>query len=169
MNVGPHITDALWGWVSKAAHRRDPDFVIGGHADPYLRRWWLIPRNRVFNIYLHQLLRSDDDRALHDHPWLNCSFILQGGYVEHTIAAGSVHRRVERRTGDVAARSPWTAHRLEVSGPCWSLFLTGPTVRAWGFHCPRGWVHWRDFTAPNDTGQVGRGCGDESAQEVARA
>ena len=26
-------------------------------------------RNKIFNIYLHQIIRSDDDRALHDHPY----------------------------------------------------------------------------------------------------
>lgn len=50
------------------AKRRPPDVVIGGDASPYMRRWWVIPRNRRFNVYLHHFLRSDDDRALHDHP-----------------------------------------------------------------------------------------------------
>ena len=59
------------------------------------------------------------------------------------------------------------AHRIELTadatGPlfpgCWTLFLFGPTVREWGFHCPqRGWVHWRDFTAPGKPGEIGPGC-----------
>ena len=65
---------------------RKPDFIIGPKDAPYLRRWWIIPRNRLFNIYLHQILRSDDDRALHDHPWINCSIILKGRYMEVTPA-----------------------------------------------------------------------------------
>ena len=40
--------------------------VIGKN---YLSRWHIIPRNRYFNIYLHKFVGSDDDRALHDHPW----------------------------------------------------------------------------------------------------
>jgi hypothetical protein len=59
---------------------RDPDFVIGRAGRPYLRRWWVIPRNRWFNIYLQEILQDDDDRALHDHPWVNCSIILRGSY-----------------------------------------------------------------------------------------
>lgn len=47
---------------------RPPDVIIGGALHPYLRRWWLIPRNR--------------------------------------------------------------------------------------------WLHWREFTAPQDAGAIGRGCGD---------
>ncbi|HEX7687380.1 MAG TPA: hypothetical protein VF453_06730 [Burkholderiaceae bacterium] len=141
--------------------RRPPDFVIGGAARPYLRRWWVIPRNRLFNVYLHQFLRSDDDRALHDHPWANASILLRGRYVEHTISAGGIEHRRELRAGDFRLRpSGRFAHRVElVDGPCWTLFLTGPRYREWGFHCPRaGWIHWEKFTAADDVGAVGRGC-----------
>ena len=69
------IRAAILNW----AKARKPDFIIGGHDAPYLLRWWLIPRNRFFNVYVHQFLRSDDDRALHDHPWLlNCAILLNG-------------------------------------------------------------------------------------------
>lgn len=29
--------------------------------------------------------------------------------------------------------------------PCWSLVVTGPPRRRWGFWCPKGWVHWKEF------------------------
>ena len=44
-------------WFEKIALRK-PDFVIGGHDDPYMLRWWIIPRNRFFNIYLHKFLHD---------------------------------------------------------------------------------------------------------------
>src|SRR3546814_18227298 len=69
---------------ARIVDRRPPNFVIGGQQDPYMRRGWVIPRSRFINIYLHQVLRPDDDRALHDHPWLNLSLILDGGYWEIT-------------------------------------------------------------------------------------
>jgi hypothetical protein len=134
--------------------RRTPDFIVGGAADPYLLRWWLIPRNRWLNVYLHHFLRSDDDRALHDHPWWNVSVILKGAYVEHTTAGAQRYA-----AGDVKARLGKTAHRIELTdGPCWTLFITGPRFREWGFHCPNGWRHWGDFTSPINKGEVGRGC-----------
>ena len=141
--------------------RRPPDFVIGGSERPYLLRWFVLPRNRLFNVYLHHFLRSDDDRALHDHPWANCSILLRGHYLEHTIAAGGIHRRERLQAG--AWRLRWSgrlAHRIElIDGPCWTLFMTGPKYRAWGFHCPeQGWVHSRRFTASDDPGAVGKGC-----------
>jgi hypothetical protein len=147
-----HITDRC--------SKRDPDFVIGGHERPYLRRWFVIPRNRWMNIYIHHFLRSDDDRALHDHPWVNCSILLRGTYVEHRIADGGVHHRTLLRAGDIVLRWAKDAHRIEIdAGDAWTLFITGPVVRSWGFHCPAGWVHWREFTNPADGGAtIGRGC-----------
>lgn len=142
--------------------RRRPDLVIGGPLLPYLMRWYVIPRNPVLNIYLHRFLRSDDDRALHDHPWVNASYLLEGSYTEHTIAAGGIHNRHERRAGAIVLRGPRAAHRIELNnvGPCTTLFITGPRMRDWGFHCPAGWVHWRRFTDPRDEGAIGRGCGE---------
>jgi hypothetical protein len=150
--------NALW---RRVADRRPADFVVGGHDNPYLLRWFVIPRNPIFNIYLHLFLRSDDDRALHDHPWVSLSVLLSNQYTEHTIAAGGINRRTVLKAGDIRFRpSGQLAHRIELThGPCWTLFITGPRYRSWGFHCPeRGWVHWKDFTAKNDTGAIGKGC-----------
>lgn len=156
--------------------RRDPDFLIGGREHPYMKRWWLIPRNRLCNVYLHNMLRSDDDRALHDHPWWSLSFCLKGGLTELTFAdAGAparlaadgevadeeeIYRARDISAGDVVWRSASFAHRLVVDDleECWTLFITGPVIRRWGFHCPKGWRHWKDFVAPSDSGDIGRGC-----------
>lgn len=145
------------------AMERGPDFVIGGQDKPYLFRWFLIPRNRFFNIYLHKFLRSDDDRALHDHPWPWCSILLRGSYVEWSKPApgsplGFTVQRFEE--GSVRFHGPRFAHRLviDTGTVCWTLFITGPRVREWGFHCPKGWVSWKKFTDPEDSGAVGPGC-----------
>lgn len=141
--------------------RRPPDFVIGGEERPYLRRWWMIPRNRFFNVYLHEFLRSDDDRAHHTHPWaFNVSLLLRGHYVEHTIERGGLLVRTLRRAGALKLRIGAAPHRLELvdDAPCWTLFITGPRVREWFFLCSDRRVHWKDFTAPGDRGAIGRGC-----------
>lgn len=153
------LCERLADWLIGTAAERGPDFTIGGAGDPYLHRWWLIPRNPVFNIYLHQFIRSDDDRALHDHPWFNLSILLRGRYVEETIRAGGIHGRIVRYAGDFKFRSPWHAHRIELDdGDCWTLFITGPRLRQWGFHCPQGWRHWREFTSGERGETIGRGC-----------
>lgn len=145
----------LAAWAQSVIDSRAPDFVIG---NDYLRRWWIVPRNESANVYLHYMLHSDDDRALHDHPWPNISVLIAGRYFEH-LPDGSV---VERKAGDVVTREATDAHRLElVDGEtAISLFLTGPKVREWGFHCPNGWKVWTEFVDMTNTGQVGPGCGD---------
>jgi hypothetical protein len=163
------IRSAILRW----ARNREPDFVIGGQDSPYLRRHWLIPRNRLFNVYVHEFLRSDDDRALHDHPWLfNASWLIDGDYREHTIRAGGVAEATTRQAGDWKFRWGPAPHRVELRQevefdgqwavgyfvPCWTVFITGPIVRNWGFHCPRRWVPWQEFTDSRDKGSIGRGC-----------
>lgn len=150
------IKEAILHW----AQARKPDFIVGGVDNPYLMRYWLIPRNRFFNIYVHQFRRSDDDRALHCHPWLfNASWIIQGEYTEHTIAEGGVANAALRKAGAWKFRWGRAPHRVELhAGWCWTVFVTGPVVRMWGFHCPRGWVPWQQFVSARDKGSVGRGC-----------
>lgn len=154
MRLHRSLLGPLNRWAIKLALSREPDISIGGREDPYLERWFAIPRNRWFNIYVHRFCRSDDDRALHDHPWVNCSVLLEGSYVEHTDAG-----RTERQAGEVKLRTAKAAHRIELTnGRCWTLFITGPRVREWGFCCPNGWRHWRDFTAGKRGETIGRGC-----------
>lgn len=152
-----------------SAELREPDFVIGEPGEPYLRRWWLIPRNPLFNVYLHQIIRSDADRELHCHPWWNASIILRGLYIERMPLQRNQPAELDyeccvdklRAPMDVVLRRGGDRHRLIVDGaPCWSLFITGPRYRTWGFHCRLGFVPWFRFVDENDPGKVGRGCGE---------
>lgn len=120
--------------------RRKPDFVVNGTGEErdYLRRWWIWPRNRWANAYLHVFHRSDDARAVHDHPWFNVSIILRGRYREHFHDGTSK----VRKPGHVVFRSARALHRLELLTPAvTTIFLTGPRVRTWGFQTPdKGWI-----------------------------
>lgn len=139
----------------------------------YMERWWRIPRNWALNAYFHIVRRSDDDRALHDHPWWNFSCVLDGGYFEHEIMEGGVHRRTWYGPGAMRFRWHGTkAHRLELKAtlmrdapmrsireemaydpnrmvelPVTTIFLTGPVLRRWGFHHPSQWVDAYDWDA----------------------
>src|SRR6185312_200421 len=113
MKIASWILRRLVDLAGRVSLSRRPDIVIGGEDNPYLRRWWVIPRNRIFNIYLHHFMRSDDDRALHDHPWVNCSILISGEYDEHTIAKGGVNHRQRLTAGQLKFRGPRFAHRVE--------------------------------------------------------
>lgn len=161
--------------------RRKPDFIIGPPDRPYMLRWYLLPRNRWGNVYLHKFIRSDDDRALHDHPWLSLSIVVSGGYFEITQAADGTHERRWYSAGSILFRRPTSRHRIELGNeetgrwqweagngdfivaaysprPAWTVFITGPHVRTWGFWCPRGFVPWMEFVKPGQSGEVGKGC-----------
>lgn len=151
--------------------------IIGNN---YMTRYFIIPRNPWFNIYLHRYTGSDDDRALHDHPWRSVSFLLKGELQEHSKTDHfDTHKSVNREhtyysgerfgtceTTRITAvyrflpkfRSAKYTHRIELmSDTAWTLFFTGPKIREWGFHCPKGWVHWRQFTDRSGN-NIGRGC-----------
>lgn len=145
--------------------RREPDLYVGGKEKPYLKRWHVIPQNRFLNIYLHKFLRDDDDRALHCHPWYSLSIGL--GFYEEIIKKKDGNIRVRRFPLFPVFRKAAHAHRIILPRdqrgrpiPTWTIFITGPKVREWGFHCPKGWRHWRDFCDERDGGSVGKGCGD---------
>lgn len=143
-------------WFINRITSRPPDVKI---REDYLHRWWVMPRNRFFNIYLHHITGSDYDLALHDHPWWNVSIPLRGKVLEVRQDANIV-----MQPGKVVFRRGSTPHRLEMGdgAEAWTLFLTGPKYRRWGFHCPKGWVHWEDFVDPLDKGKIGRGCGEHT-------
>jgi len=156
------MKDQIVNWLLAIADRRGPNFTVkrGETDEVYLERWWVIPRNRWFNIYLHHFIGSDDDRALHDHPWISLSFLLQGSYVEHTILKGGTHQRRRYSAGHVIFRRATHTHRIEIDPgtDAWTCFITGPVIREWGFHCPAGWRHFKLFTDTRDYGKTGRGC-----------
>lgn len=98
----PRLGEWLQRWL-----RLEPHQVIGGPDDPYLLRWYVIPRNPWLNVYVHKFCRSDDDRALHDHPWWFVSLMLSGRYDEITEAGTK-----RRRTGSIAYRPAAWRHRV---------------------------------------------------------
>jgi hypothetical protein len=129
---------------------------IGRDGSPYLTRWDVLG-NRFGpgrKLFLHLFHRSDADEALHDHPWDFWSLILAGGYWEHTDAGRRWHGplRLLRRP------ATWK-HRVEIPAGrrAWTLLWTSEKRRSWGFHCPGGWVHWKDFTDRSEASSSGCG------------
>lgn len=108
----------------------------------YLRRWKLFPRNKIFNIYLHQILLSDE-RVYHDHRYASLSFVLKGQMIESTHP--DRHRVV--KPWRVYYRSSTLLHFLTLFGepPVWTLFITGPELKDWGFMTKQGWVESQKY------------------------
>jgi hypothetical protein len=156
-------------WLVKRFARK-PDVIIGSERDPYLLRWHVIPRNPVLNIYLHKFLRSDDDRALHDHPWVSASLLFRGQYVEvrpkeRLYPAGRLRAKHHSapallfRGGEHPHRISLVPDRKGALQSAWTVFVTGPRYRQWFFYCPFGRRKWQDFTSPSEKTQGrARGC-----------
>ena len=120
---------------------RKPDVVI---RDQYLLRWHLIPRNRWFNIYLHKFIGSDDDMP-HDHPWDSFSILLKGRVMEAVFKGDDVKWVYPRRFVPYFRRAEHVHIVSILRTPTWTLFITGPKRREWGFHTARGFVRWDKY------------------------
>lgn len=137
---------------------------------PYLSRWYLVggldavndkgnpTETAVFtggifgvHVYLHRFHRSDDDDALHDHPWAwAVSLVLAGGYSEERRTKDD---RVERRSVRPPAINVIrhkNFHRVDLfETDAWSIFIAGPRVDSWGFwdRTTKEFWPWRTFIA----------------------
>lgn len=146
-------------------------FDIGRESKgTYLSRWVLRGKRMEGTgtaVYLHKFHRSDDDDALHCHPWPFTSVILWGGYWEHTAdRAGKVSRRWYG-PGRVLSRGAAHRHRVELPPgcDCWTLVFRGVKEKSWSFYCLNklGFltgksVPWRSFVDRMDSGALG--CGE---------
>lgn len=142
------------------------DIVIDNEL--YLRRWFVTPRTWAKRLFLHCILRADEQRHLHDHPWDFASLMLKGGYREkmastspflvlssvspfpecHASKAAleSIQFRVVR-PGQIVRNKAEHAHAVApLNGPVWTLVQTGQARRNWGFFVEGGqWVDWREY------------------------
>lgn len=116
---------AAWADVQMG---RAPDQELGRDTI-YLRRWYVHrDPDGAGNIYIHEMLRSDEDPELHDHPWENASILLRRKMREVTMSGTRL-----LVPGSVVLRAAQDRHRIEIDKPTVSLFLTGPRARTWGF------------------------------------
>lgn len=115
--------------------------VKNDEGDTYLIRYRLI-KTPWFGIYLHRILRSDDDRDLHDHPFSFLTLILKTGYVEQTPGG-----KKWKRPGSIIWHRAEDLHRLEIpeGKTTWTFFIRGPKRRSWGFATEDGWIDWRVY------------------------
>lgn len=123
--------------------------VIGGASNPLLVRY-VVFRCAAFGIFVHHLMRSDHDRALHDHPWPFVSIVLRGGYCElHDQTLDGSTFCLWHGPGSVLVRPAEWRHRFGLSRPAWTLVIVGRRQRRWGFFAPGGWCWWRKYNPAN--------------------
>lgn len=115
-----------------------------GHPEPMLIRYILF-RVPAIGIYLHKFVRSDYERALHDHPWPFLSILL-GSYVEvHDQTIDGKEVQVLHKKWSVLLRPAEWRHRVIIDRPVWTILIVGRRCRKWGFHLASGWCWWRRY------------------------
>lgn len=143
----------------------DKKVIVNCDRDPYLLRWYVI-RTAKFAIFIHKFIRSDEDRALHDHPWNFIVIPIWRGYHEHYKSprpSGEVYEGCRRVLPIIGARFRRATyrHRVELLRayggipsdprqwyrelPSWSFFIRFKEFREWGFHTHEGWIQWNKW------------------------
>ncbi len=119
-----------------------PALILPG----YLWRWHLIPRNKLFNIYLHVFV-GDDDATFHDHPFNSWSLCLWGRMREYRQVGirdrfTGAHKHTATESSDVgpgtfAHRGLGVRHYIKLRSKfAVTIFCTGPLVNygTWFFY-----------------------------------
>ena len=132
-------------------YRLIPDRTTG--AD-YMHRYYIFLKDRKwfpFNVTLHKIVRSDDP-IMHDHPWGYMTFILSGGYWEHTPVFNNDGKMIAefqkwRGPGSIIIRKANDYHWLELAegGTATTLFFMGPQQRDWGFLKNNKWIQHENY------------------------
>jgi hypothetical protein len=153
--------------------------IRNADGDVYLLRYFLwkptwlkkigLDPKKFGRIYLHQFVRSDYDRHLHDHPWSFTSVMLRGSYREWADYRQLPHKE---RTKWWTMWTEWPLCYRDFKAPCiirrgagwrhklelrdepkpWTLVFVGPKVRDWGFLTDlmnNKWCWWRKYDYRN--------------------
>lgn len=138
---------------------RLPDEIVGHWSRPQTLRWVLF-RCAWFQIVLNKHVRSDVP-VLHDHEWDNATLVLRGrgrewirvpapleyAPVDLAVHLRKVHSAPRRRLfpGRLIVRRADELHWIEIpkGAALWTLFITGPKVREFGYMRANGhWTRW---------------------------
>lgn len=150
--------------------------IVNCDHDAYLYRWYVF-RTPWVALFIHKFVRSDEDRALHDHPWPFLVIPIWRGYIEHSdrkigyppgfavmcrqsgVAEPPDREKVTNWVWPIFGtrlRSALYRHRVQLHTnqdgqelPAWSLFFRFKGERVWGFWPKEGFVAWNKWWAKN--------------------
>lgn len=172
----------LWNLIARVAARpavadwlisraqRTPYSPIIKNGELYMDRYWLFnpypdtgesgadkPRWQFpISIRIHHIVRPDQDRHMHDHPWNARTVILRGWYVERRREVGEpfgegfdriVDASYWRLAGHTTALKFGEYHCITdlPHGGAWTMFITGPYRGTWGFLVNGAKIPYREY------------------------
>lgn len=114
-------------------------FWLFNRITNYKRKYWFIP----FSIRIHHIMRADNDRHLHDHPFNARTWIMRGGYEEIRLrgfwpiypTGEFLHEEIQRFPGDTSTLGFEKYHKITkvADGGALTFFAFGPYKGDWGF------------------------------------
>lgn len=157
----PAITD----WLIRRAQRTPYTHIWSpDRSEIYMGRWWLFnpyPASGAAkrkgwgwlpSVRIHHIMRADEDRHHHDHPWNARTIILRGWYREQRAIRYSdtpipLVLTFTRQGGDTATLKFGEYHRISKVSPggVWTLFITWKYQGVWGFNVDGVKVPWRRY------------------------
>lgn len=178
---------AIAAWLINRAKRTPYLHIMSADgAEMYMGRWWLFnPYSRTthkpalwwfpWSIRIHHIMRPDEDRDLHDHPWNARTIILRGWYTDqrlfqpddpvlHQLLMKASELRqsfdvafqsteyIDRRPGNTARLRHGEYHRIDQVSPggVTTLFITSKWRGDWGFLVNGVKVPWRTYTGTDN-------------------
>lgn len=171
---------AIADWLIARAKLTEYQHIMSADGtEMYMGRWWLFnPYSREthrpalwwcpWSFRIHHIMRPDEDRDLHDHPWNARTIILRGWYTEERLdlatsvdmltpgrpllwLPGDEIRKLatsQRNPGDTARLNHGEYHRIDQVSPggVITLFITSKWRGDWGFLVNGVKVPWRTYT-----------------------
>ncbi|CAH0234944.1 hypothetical protein SRABI130_02841 [Pseudomonas sp. Bi130] len=178
---------AIADWLIARAQRTPYLHIMSADgAEMYMGRWWLFnPYSREthkpalwwcpWSFRIHHIMRPDEDRDLHDHPWNARTIILRGWYREQRLLraddpalhqllmSASEHglpldtafqaaEYIDSLPGDTARLQHGEYHRIDTVSPggVITLFITSKWRGDWGFLVNGVKVPWRTYTGTDN-------------------
>jgi len=130
--------------------------IVSKYGQVHFRRYRLI-QTPWFAVYIHQILRSDEDLDPHDHPWNFSSVILEGAYRERVWYPPNFDKinYYDHYTGDVIEHKAEDAHKITlISQEVWTLVFTSGRERYWGYQTPIGWIGHKEYRQLKSEGKL---------------
>lgn len=178
---------AVAAWLIARAQRTPYLHIMSADGtEMYMGRWWLFnPYSREthkpamwwcpWSFRVHHIMRPDEDRDLHDHPWNARTIILRGWYTEQRLlkaddpavhqllikaadlrqsfdAAFQATEYIDRKAGDTARLLHGEYHRIDELSPggVYTLFITSKWRGDWGFLVNGVKIPWRTYTGTDN-------------------
>lgn len=120
--------------------------IVSKEGEVHFRRYRLLA-TPWFNIYIHNIRRSDEDLHMHDHPWHFLSIILKGVYEEKYQTFYEDQTRYANYTvGNYVKHNARDVHQITLKTPeVWTLVFTSGREREWGYRTPQGWIDFKTY------------------------